>query len=207
MRSLAALILCLGLTPAFAEDAKVIGTAVLGGKRVELLNDNTWRFAEFGDEEAGCVPINSILSFCGTIFDWRPVDTAGTEFLRQFQHDSRTHAGILYEEVGAADGMDMDFMRNAVIENAAMGTGVRPEEIPIHAATVGEVDGQPSETITYGATFNGLDFVYQNTIVNSEHHNLQFVVWSVGDTVGDKAKAASDNFVQSMRILFPEATE
>ena len=207
MRRLAALILCCWLTPAVAEDAAVIGTAVLGGKRVELLSDNTWRFAEFGDEDPSCVPINSVLSFCGTIFDWRPIDTSGTEFLRQFQHDSRIHAGILYEEVGAADGMDMDFMRNAVIENAAMGTGVRPEEIPIHAATLGDVDGHPSETITYGATFNGLDFVYQNTIVNFDHHNLQFVVWSVGDTANDKARAASDNFIQSMRITFPEAAE
>ena len=208
MKRIAALLFLSLALPAHAEDAQVVGTSVLGGKRVELLNDNTWRFAEFGDDEdAGCVPVNQVLSFCGTIFDWRPVDTTGTEFLRQFQHDSRTHAGILYEEVGAADGMDMEFMRNAVIENAAMGTGVRPEEIPVHGAETRTVDGHPAETVIYGANFNGLDIVYINTIVNSDHHNLQFVIWTVGKAVTDKGRAASEGFLKSMRITFPEAAQ
>lgn len=184
-----------------APAAEVVGTAVLGSKRVELLNDNTWRYADVSDDsEAGCVPINNRLGFCGSILNWRPIDTSGTEFLRQFRHNDRIYAGIIHEELGAADGMDAEFMRNVIIENAALGSGVNPAEIPIHGVEETEVDGQPAETIIFGANFSGLDVVFQNTLVNAENFNLQLVVWSIGAEVSDEAKKMKANFLSSVRI-------
>ena len=188
--------------PLTAQSGEVVGTAVLGGKRVELLGDRTWRFADEVQAEGPCVPINTVLTFCGTIFDWRPVDTTGTEFIRLFRHDSRTYGGIIFEEVGSAEGMDLEFMRNIIIENAAMGTGVQPQDIPIHDVQAVEVDGHPAETVIYGATFNGLDIIYLNTIVNSENHNVQFVVWTIGDTLTDEGRAAARSFNEVARIDF-----
>ena len=105
-----------------AEDteANVVGTTVLGGKRVELLSDNTWRFSEFSSSEQGCVPINTVLEFCGSILDWRPSGTQGTDFTRVFKRNARTYAGIIYEEIGEADGLDIEAMRNIAIENVAI---------------------------------------------------------------------------------------
>ena len=191
--------------PVAADNATVVGNAVLGGKRVELLSDNTWRFVDLAEPSDGkCVPINTVLTFCGTIFDWRPVGTTGTEFLRQFRHDSRTYAGIIYEELGSADGMDMEFMRNAVIENVAAGTGIRPEEVPIFDVRSITIDDLPAETIVYGANFQGLDVIYQNTIVNAPNHNLQFVIWTIASELGDDAKSLNDSFLNAIRITFPE---
>ncbi len=208
MRHLAflAAIILLAL-PVSAQNSDVVGTAVLGGKRVELLSDRTWRFADEAQAEGPCVPINTVLTFCGSIIDWRPVDTTGTEFTRLFRQDSRTYGGIIYEEVGAAEGMDLEFMRNIIIENAAMGTGVQAQDIPIFGVQAVEVDGHPAETIIYGANFNGLDIIYLNTIVNSENHNVQFVVWTIGNTLTEEGRAAAKNFNEAARIDFAGGSE
>lgn len=199
MIRLLALMLALMAGPVSAQD--VVGTAVIGGKRVELLNDNTWRYFDAGAEtEDGCVPIDDRLSFCGSILNWRPLSTAGTEFIRQFRHSDRVYAGIIHERLGANDGVDAGFMRNAIIENAASFTGVRPEEIPIHGIDELEVDGQAGETIIYGAVFEGLDIVYQNTLVNGADFNLQFVVWSIGKDLSDEARDMNASFLRSIRI-------
>jgi|GEM_PF-1606695 len=209
IRRLAALVLAATLAlPVAAQEASVVGTSVLGGKRVELLSDNTWRYAVLAqNDDAKCVPINTVLTFCGTIFDWRPLGTTGTDFTRQFRHDSRSYAGIIHEELGAADGMDMEFMRNAVIEIAAMATGTRPEDVAIHDVRNETVDGQPGETIVYGANIQGLDVMYQNTIVNAPHHNLQFVVWTIGADLTETNVALHKAFLDAQRITFPEATQ
>ncbi len=209
IRRLAALALAASLAlPATAQDTDVVGTTILGGKRVELLSDKTWRFADLADSNDGkCVPINTVLAFCGTIFDWRPIGTAGTEFTRQFRHDSRSYAGIIFEELGATDGMDLEFMRNAIIENAAMGAGVRPAEIPIHDAQSTTVDGQPGETIVFSVNFDGLEVTFQNTIVNAPHHNVQFVVWTIGPELTEDGKALHEAFLDAQRITFPEANQ
>ncbi len=199
MRVVAFLLFLAVSLPAAAQD--VIGTAVIGGKKVELLSDQTWRYAEIGTTSDGpCVPIDNRLTFCGSILDWRPISTSGTEFIRQFRHSERIYAGIIHESLGADDGVDQEFMRNAVIENVAMFTNTRPEEIPIYDVKVTEVDDQSAETIIYGAVYNGLDIVYQNTLINGPDYNLQFVVWSVGKELSEDAASMNENFLSSIRL-------
>ncbi len=179
----------------------VIGRAVIGGKRVELLNDKTWRYANANDNtEATCVPIDNRLTFCGSILDWRPLGTDGTEFVRQFRHNARIYAGIIHEELGADDGLDQAFMRNIIIQNAATFSGSRPEDIPIYGVENVDVDGLAGETITFGALFEGLNITYQNTLVNGPDFNLQFVVWSIGKELTQEARDMNVKFLRSVRI-------
>jgi hypothetical protein len=199
LKYLAIVLALLPLTPAAAQD--VIGTSVIGGKRIEILSDNTWRYSDFDRKGDGpCVPIDNRLTFCGSILDWRPMNTTGTDFVRQFKHSERIYAGVIHENLGASDGVDNEYMRNIVIENVAMFTNVRPEEIPIFGVEPVEVDGTPAETIVYGAIFNGLDIVYQNTLINGDDFNLQFVVWSVGDQLSEDAVEMNANFLSSFRL-------
>jgi hypothetical protein len=192
-------------TPGLAQD--VVGTSVLGGKRVELLSDNTWRFAEVPEADGACEPINNVLSFCGTIFDWRPSRTSGTDFIRVFNHSDQIAAGIIYEELGAADGMDLAFMRNVVIETAADATGMRPEDVVISNVEEHTVSGLPAETISYEVVMNGLDLRYHNTIVSTENHTFQLVSWNVGKEEPEEFAEVADSFVEAVRITLPEAAE
>lgn len=189
--------------PVTAQDGAVVGSAIVKGKRVELLDDNTWRYADPGAADSGCETINAILQTCGLQDVWSSISTNGTEFIRQYRKDSRTYAGILFEDVGAADGATMEFMRNIVIENAAAGTGVQPEDIPILDVATLTVDGNAAERISYAANFNGVDFIFQNTIVNAPNHNIQLVIWNIGKELNDSNRAANDSFVEAMRIDFP----
>lgn len=201
--ALAALLLALAF-PTAAQS--VVGTAIIGGKRAELLSDKTWRFSS-GTTPANCVPINHTMSFCGSILDWKPTSTVGTDFVRLFSGGSRTYGGVIYEDVGSADGLDMEFMRNLAIENAAAFTGVPPEEIPIHEVAETTVDGVAGETVSYGARMGTLDFVYQNTILNSETTTIQFVVWTIAKELTDEARTANRNFLDAFKLDLPEATQ
>lgn len=189
--------------PLAAQNAKVVGTAIVDGQRVELLSDRSWRYAEAATTERGCAEINHVLQLCGVSDRWTSLDTTGTEFIRQFRLNSRTYSGIIYEELGAADGLTAEFMRQAVLENAAMFTGVRAEDIPVISIDTLTVDENPAERVVYGAKFNGLDIVYQNTIVNAANHNIQVVVWSVGAELTDEAQNANADFINAIRIDFP----
>lgn len=202
---LAAVLILALVSPAFAQ--KVVGTSVLGGKRVELLSDNTWRFADIPESDGKCVPINTVLSFCGTILDWRPTRTSGTDFIRVFEHSNRIAAGIIYEEVGAADGMDLAFMRNVIIETAADATGMRPEDVVISNVENRTVDGLQAETISYQVVMNGLDLRYQNTIVSSDNHTFQLVAWNVGKKEPEEFTDVANSFVDAVRITLPETSE
>ena len=189
-------------TSALAQD--VVGTSVLGGKRVELLSDNTWRFVEVPEADGRCVPINTKLSFCGTIFDWRPKRTAGTDFTRVFSHSDVIAAGIIHEEIGAADGMDLAFMRNRVIENAADVTGMRPEEIVISEVQDVMVGDYPGEMIAYEVTMDGLEIRYRNTIISTDNHTFQLVAWNVGKTRAENFSEVAQSFLDATRITLPE---
>lgn len=205
MRAAAVLFAALALAaPAGAQETSVVGTAVIGGKKVELLSDRSWRFAEVGAAQGTCVPINLTLSFCGSILDWKPIPTTGSEFTRLFRHDSRTYAGVIYEEVGREDGMDAEFMRNVVIENAAAATGIPPAEIPIHDVQDKALDGIPAETIAYGASINGLDVVYMNTILNGPRHTVQLVSWTIGADLTDQTREAHRGFTEGFDFPQPE---
>lgn len=181
----------------------VIGTTVIGSKRVQLLSNNTWRFEETAPGSEGCVPINSVLSFCGSILKWRPTATHGTEFLRLFQHDTRNYGGIIYEEIGMDDGLDLDNLRAIIIENAALFSSVPVEEIPVLNVVDTSVDDVPGETITYGVRVNGLSFVYQNTIVSGARTSIQFVTWGIGQELSDDMQSLHANFIESLQLDMP----
>ena len=44
--------------PLAAQNATVVGSALVDGQRVELLSDQTWRFSEATTGEKGCEALN-----------------------------------------------------------------------------------------------------------------------------------------------------
>ncbi len=204
MRLILATIMTLAAFPALAQSANVVGNAVVDGKRVELLSDRSWRYAETAQGNAGCQALNQVLQLCNLDPGWASLDTTGTEFIRQFRLTARNYGGIIYEELGSDDGLTLEFMRNAVIENAAMFTGVPASEIPVLDVATVSVGENTGERVVYGAKYNGLDIIYQNTILNAPNHNIQVVVWSVGKTLTDDALASNAAFLDAIDITFPQ---
>jgi hypothetical protein len=185
--------------PAIAQD--VVGTALVDGKRVELLSNNTWRIARAaGAGTSECELIGTLLTFCDASNDWNTSRAAGTDFLRIYRHSSRVYSGIIHDDVGSADGVDLEFLRKSAINIAAVSTGIRSEDVQIAGVVDAEVIGWPGEALTYAILIEGTPFTYQNTFVNSGNHSLQLMNWSLGPDVTDEATQMRESFLGGIRI-------
>ena len=69
MKLIPAVAFALSALPAMAQG--VVGTGVVDGRRVELLDDRSWRFV--GPEDEGCWAVTARVSFCGDPATWTPI--------------------------------------------------------------------------------------------------------------------------------------
>lgn len=199
-----ALPLLLALAPA-ASAQEVVGTSVLGGKKVHLFDDGTWKYADV-TQNGKCVPVRQNVDFCGSILNWRPVKSTG-DFDRVFKHNNRMYSGLIIDQYGRNDGNNMEYMRGMALDNAADASGVLTEEIPVLTLEDTDIDGIPAETIVYGAKIDGLRFVYANTFVVEDDLTIQALVWSVGSEFSDEHKKWHADFVANLRVNIQEQTQ
>ncbi len=185
---------------AAAQDAPIVGTSVIGGKRVELLGDQTWRYVEDPSASADCVPINAALSFCGTLFDWRPLNVRGTDFTRIMKHDDRSFGGIIYEDLGAVDGITLSNLQNIVIEAAAGAAGIPASEVVINSVTDDNLDGTPVTTISYNVVIDGLNITYLNSLTVGEKRVIQFLTWTVNQGFSEERTAFHQSFLDAIEL-------
>lgn len=172
-----------------------VGTAIIDGKKVELLDDKTWRFATTGDgTDADCRQLNPVVAFCG-LGDWKATNVPSPDFLAAYQLNSRSFGGVIYEAIGSADGMSSEFMRDILLQYAAQASGV-----PVLDLVDVTVDQAPAEKMTYAIQLNGLDVVYQNTILIADTHTIQFLVWTIGSDYTDTQKSVAQDFTSHIRL-------
>lgn len=187
-------------SPAPAQD--IVGTAVLGGKKVELLSDNTWRFMQTTGPST-CVAMHSAIEFCGSILNWRPAKATG-DFTRVFTYDHRTSAGYIVEDVGTNDGVNPEFMRSLILEYAAEGSEITVEEVPVLGVFDTEIDGHPAETIVYGTRPNGVSFVFANTVFLHDRLTVQAIVWSMGKEYTPELESIHADFIEKTKLTLED---
>lgn len=186
--------------PAVAQS--VAGRSAVDGRPVELLSDGTWRYADRANS-ANCRPVAAVLEFCGSAAIWqetpplRRTSRACTASTTDIMRSSSS------SELGSDDGLTLEFMRKAVIQNVGSYTGVGAEDVPILDVTPGEVDGNSAETIAYQATVDGVPFVFVNTIFLSRKLTVQAVSYSVGTGVTDTHNDIHSRFLDATRIRLP----
>ncbi|MEL7461688.1 MAG: hypothetical protein AAFX59_00505 [Pseudomonadota bacterium] len=193
----------LGFTSA-ANAQDVVGTAVVDGARVDLLSDQTWRYSNPAtDTSSTCPPINSFVSFCGAP-SWISTALPTPDFAAAYRQSGRIYGGIIYEELGTSAGMTQDFMRNAMLQYAAQATGVPVDQVPVLDAATTVVNDVPAERISYSLNVGGIDVVYQNTVVVTEDHTFQFLVWTIGSSFEDAERAVAADFLSRVRLNLPK---
>ncbi len=203
MRIAACLALSALLVPGIAFAQEVVGTGFVDGRKVELRSDNTWAFADKpvlslpGSED--CLPINGSYEFCGKDLGWRVAQKIAIDAAASFSLNDRTYGLVITEALGVQDGMSLDFMAGAVISNAAVALNIRDEDITIFSTTDGQMFGDPSREMAYGADVDGLRFVYFNTLVVRETETLQFLMFSIGPEPTDTMREANSDFIAAMK--------
>jgi hypothetical protein len=187
----------LSLAPA-AMAQTIVGTALIGGKKVELLSNNTWRYE--GAVKGECQSLGLGLSFCGSTDIWKPTTPPNDATAAQYHFDDRHYGQFIVEGLGSDDGMTKDFMREAVITNGATATGVRATDIPVLAVFDTEVDGKPSETVIYAMNFDGLDVVFANSITILPKRSFQSITFAIGTDYSDRHKELNDELLSLIKI-------
>lgn len=190
------------LSPSTALAQDIIGTTVLGGKRVDLLSDGTWKFAT--SDLSNCVAIHKFVEFCGSIFNWHPISSENVNYTAIFRYDDSNYAGLIIEDIGRADGYNYEFFRRFVIEQAAEVSDVPFEQIPVHSFSDTIIDEKEAETISYGAKIDGVGFVYSNTVFIDEHLTIQAMAWSVGTEFSDLHQEVHKKFIDALKITIEE---
>lgn len=183
----------LALTPAvFAQT--VVGSPLVGGQKIEILSNNTWRFTDLS--ETNCQSLGQGLCFCGAKEIWKPTTPPSGAIAAQYHYDDRHYGRFIVEGLGLDDGMNKKLMRDAVITNAAAATGVSPTDIPVDTM----IDGNPSETVIYAVSFDGLDVAFANMITILPKSAFQSIVFAIGTDYSNRHKELKAELVSLIKI-------
>tara|TARA_R110000765_G_C18779156_1_gene591112 strand:+ start:240 stop:851 length:612 start_codon:yes stop_codon:yes gene_type:complete len=177
---------------------QAVGRTLVDGKSVTLFDNGTWSYE--GAQEEGCRTLGAGISFCGSSDTWKKTAPNGSDIAASFRYDDRNYAMVIVETVGVEDGVSLQFMRNAVVSNAADGANVPAEEIIVFGIEPYERFKYPTETVVYGASLDGLNLTYANTIITKPHQTLQLITYAVGTDYTQQHKLLHSDFVDSIEL-------
>ena len=175
-----------------------VGSALIDGKKIKIFDDFSWQYASKTPSE--CQTISKQLEFCGSSTRWRSTTVPSSDVSAVYRYDDRHYAMVIVEELGSADGVSLDFMRQAVLENAAAGAETRVEDVAVFESTDIEVAGFDATNIVYSVPINGLQLVYSNTIISQSNLTLQLITYEVGSQYQDFHRGIHQDFLSEMRI-------
>jgi hypothetical protein len=169
----------------------VVGRSIVDGKVALLYDDNSWAFempATGGT--ASCDAVTTRVQFCGQSLGWTSSRPGTTDVNAAYEIDARHYAQYIVEEVGTDDGMNTEFMRRIVLENAKNFSGSDAEVINVEPATLGDL---PGETIVYRVNVNGAGFIFANSIFVDTKLTMQAMTFSLAtDYSPEQAKMQAD---------------
>lgn len=163
-----------------ASAQQIIGQAVIEGRVIEILSDGTWRFVNDNEITGECDRLTLRLAFCGEASGWTSTTPPAPDIVAQYRHDDRHYGQMIPEGLGAADQITLDFMRNAVLENAAAASGQPRSAIEVLESFQTSIAGIDGETIVYRFSIDGLPVVFANAILIGERDTFQIVTFAIG---------------------------
>jgi hypothetical protein len=179
---------------------EVVGTSVVDGSTVELLNDQTWRYRDNEDAVDDCENLSLGVQFCGQSKGWVPMPKPNAMINAAYRFDSLHYGQIIIEALGTDQGVDLKFMREAVLQLAASATGVSVEQIPVPDTYTSTVSGLSGETIVYQVNVNGVDSVFVNTIVLGPNRVIQMMSYTLTDTFTEEQRIRHADFLSAIKI-------
>jgi hypothetical protein len=199
MRIYSFLIVALLFWPIQTHAQNKVGSSVVDGKTIDLFSDFTWQYRT-GIEDAACTTVSPGIEFCGTNRGWQKSNDSSSDITAQFRFDDRTYGLFIVEDIGASDGVSLEYMRNIVVENMAIAADVSKENILILEVEDGTFHGKPSSMIVYSGKVEGLKIVFANTIVIEPSRSLQLATYSFGDSFTEKHRRVHDDFLSMVKF-------
>lgn len=185
--------------PGAAIAQSAVGKAVVGGKTVTLFDDGTWKYAEAADPSApgACQDVAPSVQFCGSALGWATTPPGSPEINAAYRIDARHYAQYLIEDLGSDDGLTAEFMRQVVLDNAQMATGITPEVIDVLPVKLGALSG---DTVVYKATINGLDVVFANSVFVEPKRVMQIMTYAIGSEYSSQHADYQAEFLANTKL-------
>ena len=181
-----------------ASAQEAVGRSLVDGKSVTLFDNGTWAYE--GEQDLRCSKLGSGISFCGSKNSWKKTTSGSTEIAASYRHDDRHYAIVIVEQLGIEDGLTQEFMRGAVVSNAALAANVAEEEIIVVGIETEERFPFATETIVYGTSLEGLGVTYANTIVTQPHKTFQLITYAVGSDYTQEHKVLHRDFLDGIEL-------
>ncbi len=189
------------LTITSASAQSVVGTAIIEGREVQLMSNNTWRFAPESQAGGDCRVIDGPVTFCGPAFRWQVAPVAPSPAIDVlFQVDDRNYAMMVIEGLGRADGLTEENLREAVLLNAGAAAGLGRAGVPMRDSFTSTVGDKDYPTISYEVTLQGLRFTYLTTLIVEERSATQLTTYSIGDGSDEARRVLHDEFLSYVQL-------
>ena len=187
--------------PVAAQD--VVGTGIVEGRAVDLLSDGTWRAqAPTAD---GCRPVAGPVSFCSGPPEFVPAELPpGSPIDAQWRAGDARFVQLVHGATGVEDGMTIEGIRAAMIDNAAIFAEVEPSEVKVMAEVPALVDGVLGTTVVYEALLDGTSFLFQNTLILLSEDHAQIMTFGIAQAPTADLAALHERFLDAIAIE-PEA--
>ncbi|MEL7281670.1 MAG: hypothetical protein AAFY35_06905 [Pseudomonadota bacterium] len=190
------LLCCVGLMDP-AQGSEILGTTLLEGRKVEILADGTWVYAEALPDD--CQTVTSNIMLCAEKGRWTSLPAVNADIAAQFRFDDSTYGLLILEELGHGQGITFEAISVSVLEIAASAAGVRREDIPVINVQDTALFGEDAQTITYAAVIDGLPITYRNTILIEEEVTIQAVTYEVSRDLTQVHTELHDEFLQGLQ--------
>ena len=182
-----------GMSTAPVAAQKVVGKALVEGKSVLLFDDRTWSFENATPD---CQTLTAKLNFCGATLGWTPSTRPTPDVLAAFRLDSKTYANFIYEDLGTANGLTVEGVRDILLQIVQGQTGSIPTVVETSSAKVGSLS---AETLVYAFKISGLDVVYANTFVLGTNSLLQAQTYELTTNYSDKHRQVHADFLTAIQ--------
>jgi hypothetical protein len=155
--------------------------------------------------KAGCDTLEHI-EVCVSNSGWAKANLAG-EFIGSYTSKNKYYLGIIYEPIGSNDGYTYEFLKSAIIQNAAAPSGVAPEKVPVLESNDEWSEIQGFRSITYAPIINGASFVFHNVYKIYPDRAVQFAFWTIGREFKDEFRNEIRNFLRDVNFTLPSAPD
>lgn len=176
----------------------VVGTSLVEGRKVELMSDNTWRYAAVSPDN--CDDVRLGVRFCSVGTKWSRSVNANPAASATYQWSDRTFAMYIVEGVGTDDGFDVDGFTQIALGYVATAQKTEIENVPVLSIEPVELGDIPGQTVVYSGLIRGVSVVYINSIFVQADRSLQIVTFGVGLEPTEEMQAAHASLIENTRL-------
>ncbi|MDA8578290.1 hypothetical protein N9L08_05075 [Rhodobacteraceae bacterium] len=187
--------LFLGLFASGVSSQEVVGSAIISGKTIEILDDQTWRYKTSKKPLlSSCDAFELGIHFCNDK-KWKSVEPTG-DVNHMYQVDGRTYVIFIIEPMGSNDGVTSEFMAEVALGYAAGDAGV--ENVPQHFSRYQDILGRSVLSLGYTANLSGMNFTFLNNIFVTETVTVQAAIYVIGSEITDDQEVLNDLLLNSV---------